>query len=57
MTTNTIKVRVPVTVEIDVEAWNIEYGCESAAEVRADAKRHIEDMVKQQLDALGVLAR
>jgi hypothetical protein len=53
---NTIKVSIPITVEIDIAAWNEEYGCDSAAEVRADVKTHIANMVNQQLDALGVLA-
>jgi len=54
--TRTIKVRIPVTIEIDVDAWCDEYGCESVVEVRADAKRHVEDTVRQHLDSLGVLA-
>lgn len=53
----TLKVRIPITVEIDIEAWSDEYGCNSTAEVRADIKAHITDMVGQQLDALGVSAR
>jgi hypothetical protein len=57
MTTGrTIKVRIPITVEIDVDAWYDEYGCSSVAEVREDAKLHIEDTVRQHLDSLGVLA-
>jgi hypothetical protein len=57
-TTSTLKVRIPITVNIDVEAWNVEYGggFETAAQIRADIKRHIEDMVQQQLDSLGVSA-
>lgn len=53
-----IKVRVAVTVEIDPEAWGIEYGMEgaTAAEIRADVKRYAEDMVSQQLASLGMLA-
>lgn len=56
-TSRTIKVRIPVTVEIDVDAWCEEYGIpDRAAEVRADIKVHVEDLVRQQLDSLGVLA-
>jgi hypothetical protein len=54
--TNTLKVRVPVTVEIDVDAWAAEYGSGSATEIRADIRRHIESMVAAQLDSLGVSA-
>ena len=58
MNTSSLKVRVPVTVEIDVESWALEYGMEgaTAAEIRADVKRHVEDMVSQQLASLGVSA-
>jgi len=53
-----IKVRVTMAVEIDPEAWGIEYGMEgaSAAEIRADVKRYIEDAATQQLQSIGVLA-
>lgn len=52
----TIKVRIPVTVEIDIDAWVDNYGCESTAEVREDVRSHIENTVRQHLDSLGVLA-
>lgn len=54
--TNTLKVRIPLTVEIDVDAWVDEYGTGSATEIRSDIKAHIESMVRSQLDALGVSA-
>lgn len=57
MNTNRIaKVRIPLTVEIDVDAWADEYGAGSIAEIREDVRRHIENMVRQQLEALGVAA-
>lgn len=54
--TNTLKVRIPLTVEIDVDAWADEYGAGSTTEIRADIKAHIENMVRAQLDSLGVSA-
>lgn len=53
---NTMKVRIPLTVEIDVDAWTDEYGANSTTEIRADIKRHIENMVQAQLESLGVSA-
>lgn len=53
----TLKVRIPITVEIDVDTWCDEYGYESAAAgVRAEVKLHVENTVRQHLGALGVLA-
>ena len=57
MNTNRIaKVRIPLTVDIDVDAWVEEYGAGSMAEIREDVRRHIENMVRAQLDSLGVSA-
>lgn len=53
---NTLKVRIPLTVEIDVDAWADEYGAGTNTEIRADIKRHVENTVRAQLDALGVSA-
>lgn len=55
-TARTIKVRIPVTVEIDMDAWCTDYATETAAEVREDVKRHIAESVHQHFDSLGVLA-
>jgi hypothetical protein len=52
----TLKVRIPVAVEIDIDAWVEEYGAGSVAEIRSDIKTHIQNMVRSQLDALGVSA-
>jgi len=52
----TIKVRVPVTVEIDLDAYRTEFGLESVGEVREDVKRYIASSVQQHLDSLGLLA-
>jgi hypothetical protein len=52
-----IKVRIPLTVSIDVDAWCDEYGTpESAAQIREDVKRHVESMIQTQLESLGVRA-
>jgi hypothetical protein len=55
-TSRVIKVRVPLTVTIDVDAWCDEYGAESAAQIREDVRRHVENMVQSQLESLGVRA-
>lgn len=55
-TARTIKVRIPVTVEIDMDAWCTDYGTETAAEVREDVKSHVTNTIQQHLDSLGVLA-
>lgn len=56
MNTRHTTVKVPITVAIDTESWALEYGLEGAsvAEIRADVKRYIQDMVNQQLDSLGL---
>lgn len=54
--TRTLKVNIPLSVEIDIDAWIEEYGTNSAAEIRGDVKEHIRQMVLGQLDSLGVLA-
>lgn len=55
-TVRTIKVRIPVAVEIDLDAYCAAYGLETAAEVREDVKHHVANTVQQHLDSLGVLA-
>lgn len=56
-TSRTLKVRIPITVEVDLDAWADEYSVDdTAAEVRADVKRHIENLVRQELASLGLAA-
>lgn len=55
-TARTIKVRVPITVEIDADAWHANYGTETVAEVREDVRRYVTDAVAQHLDSVGVSA-
>lgn len=56
MANKRLKVRVPITVEVDVEDWMDEYGCSSSEEVRADVKRHVESIVRAHLDSLRLSA-
>lgn len=55
-TSRTIKVRIPVTVEIDMAAWDDVYGGGTATEIREDVKRYVQDLVRQQLAGNGMLA-
>ena len=48
-----MKVRIATTVDIDPEAWALEYGCE-IADVRWDAQNHLENTVHQHVADLGV---
>jgi hypothetical protein len=48
-----MRIKVTVPVEIDVDAWCDEYGCDRS-DVRTDVAEHIKQMVWQQLDAVGV---
>ena len=54
--TRTLKVSIPISVEIDVDAWRTEYGLETVAEVREDVKRHVANAVTWHLAGLGLLA-
>jgi len=48
-----------VTLEIDVQDWQGEYGGETAAEIRADVKVYVEHLIREHMgeNGLGVLAR
>jgi len=58
-TRSTMKVHIPVTLEIDVQDWQGEYGGETAAEIRADVKVYVEHLIREHMgeNGLGVLAR
>ena len=51
-----MKVRVCVTVDIDPEAWDMNYGTGTdPATVREDVKTYLEYTVHDQLSIVGVL--
>jgi hypothetical protein len=50
-----MKVKVSFEVDINTDAWDDEYGTGSVTEIRSDVKRHIENMVRGQLESIGVL--
>jgi hypothetical protein len=51
-----MKVRIDLTVDIDVDAWMLNYGVEKE-DVRADVQESAASMVVQQLDGLELLVR
>lgn len=52
--TASMKVAVSLTVEIDPEAWSLEYDV-PPEEVRADVKRYLAEHVHQHLVSLDVV--
>jgi hypothetical protein len=52
-----MKVRVSFTVEIDREAWSMNYGTGlDARAIREDVQNYVESGARQQLEEVGVLA-
>jgi hypothetical protein len=49
-----VKVRVALTVDIDTEAWEADFGVERT-ELRADVQEYVHHMVQDQLRQLGLL--
>lgn len=49
-----MKVRVSFVLDVDAETWSQEYGI-SAAEVREDVKRYVENGAHDHLTDLGLL--
>lgn len=47
-----MRVRVDFTVDIDPDAWRVEYGAE---DVRSDVRTYIENAVRTHLEVMGVL--
>lgn len=50
-----MKVKIEVTVDVDPEAWHLNYGTETLAQVREDAKAHGAGIVTEQFQSLGLL--
>lgn len=50
-----MKIKVELTVDIDPEAWTLNYGVEGAKEIREDVRAYVEGAVVEQLRAVGVL--
>jgi hypothetical protein len=52
-----VKVRVTFTVDVDPEAWSLNYGTGTdPADVREDVRRYVENGAVEQLREVGVLA-
>lgn len=50
------KVRFEITVDIDPEAWNENFGLDAVTgNFRAEVRGYLESMVLSQLDQIGVL--
>jgi hypothetical protein len=50
-----VKVTISVTVDIDPEAWTLNYGVEGSAAIRADVKEYGRSTIIEQLKDVGVL--
>jgi hypothetical protein len=55
-TKRTVRIHVDTSVEIDVQAWLDNYG-DDLTENPADARDYIENVIREQLKSVGVLAR
>lgn len=42
-----MKIRIELTVEVDADAWNLEYGTTAKNEVRKDVLSHVRDVLAQ----------
>ena len=58
-----MKVKIDMIVEIDQEAWEAQFDVLSvrattqAGKVRTDVRQYVEETVRGQLDAIGVLSK
>jgi hypothetical protein len=52
-----VKVRLPVTLEVDEEAWKADYGLATTAEVRADVQSWARNLLDQVSEAVTVVGR
>lgn len=50
-----MKVRISFSVDIDPEAWILNYGCDPK-DVREDVKSYVAYGVQDQLESIGVLS-
>lgn len=50
-----MKVKISTTVDINAEAWTLNYGT-APNEIRADVKAYVDDLIRQHLTELGLLA-
>lgn len=53
---NTVRIHVDTSVEIDVAAWELNYGDDLTVNP-ADARDYIENVIREQLRSVGVLAK
>lgn len=51
-----MRIDVMMTLDIDPEAWALEYGC-TPSEVASDVEEHAVNTVVQHFSTVGVLAR
>ena len=49
-----MKVKVSVTVDIDPQAWAMNYGIEGAAAIRDDVKEAVKHAVYAHIEEIGV---
>jgi len=50
-----MKVRVTMTLDIDKDAWTLNYGVESTKAIREDIDTYVTNLVREQLNELGLL--
>lgn len=50
-----MKVRVEITLDIDTEAWSLEYGVEGASAIREDVKTHVTQSTLAHFSGMGLL--
>jgi hypothetical protein len=50
-----MKVRVVFTLDIDPEAWTLNYGVEGAKEIREDVQNYVLNGTRDHLNDLGLL--
>lgn len=49
-----MKITVTISLEIDEEAWTLNYGVEGKAAIRQDAKAHADNLVREHFRDLGL---
>lgn len=50
-----MKIHVEFTVDIEPDAWTLNYGISGAREIREDVKGYVEEAALNQLALVGVL--
>ena len=50
-----IKVAITLTVEVDADGWELDYGVSGAAEIRKDVKAYVRNVVQSSSENLEIL--